>query len=128
MKKLLTERFQELAGIRPLYTLNEAVDLGNIMQGDKFKEGIFLSPNKSYGSMEEIEEQKLKPTKIVHTEATEKYTEAYHLHSIRPFDNSTQVYSIEGRQAPFDNNREGEVVDLITYEEAIKKNERNFPR
>ena len=109
-------------------TLNESVDLKNIMQGDKFKEGVFLNPSKSYGSMEEIEQQKLKPTKIVHTEATEKYTEAYHLHSIRPFDNSTQVYSIEGRQAPFDNNREGEVVDLITYEEAIKKNERNFPR
>ena len=120
-KKLLTERFQQLAGLKPLYTLNEAVDLGDIMQGDKFKEGIFLSPSKFYKDKAEVEEFKLEPLKIEHEEETEKYAEAYRLQLTQLSDGKVKSYAVKGRQAPFDNNREGEVADLITYEEALAK-------
>jgi len=101
--------------------LKEAVDLGDIMQGDKFKEGVILIPSRSYKDKAELDDNKLVPLKIEHEEATEKYSEAYRLQLTEPSTGKIKSFPIKGRQAPFDNNRDGEVIDLITYKEALAK-------
>ena len=104
MKKLLTERFQELAGIKPLYILKEAIKLADIMDGDKFKGSVGLVPNVNYRDKAAIDDAKMMPSSI---EKEEGYT-----------DKLVLVKRGKSFQYSIDN---GEVADLITYEEALAK-------
>tara|TARA_R110001592_G_C12710284_1_gene707750 strand:- start:46 stop:366 length:321 start_codon:yes stop_codon:yes gene_type:complete len=103
-KKLLTERFQELAGIKPLYSLKEAIKLADIMDGDKFKGSVGLVPNVSYRDKAAIDDARMIPSSIEKEEGNR--------------DKLVLVKKGKSFTYGIDN---GEVADLITYEEAIAK-------
>ena len=104
MKKLLIERFQELAGIKPLYTLNEAIKLADIMDGDKFKGSVGLVPNVNYRDKAAIDDARMMPSSIKKEEGNR--------------DKLVLVKRGKAFEYGIDN---GEVADLITYEVALAK-------
>ena len=64
MKKTrLTERFQQLAGIKPLYenSLNEGVPLEKLMNGDKFNNDVLVVPNISFKDEKELRYNAMRP-------------------------------------------------------------------
>ena len=101
-----TLRFQKLAGlitesdIKKKLSLNEGVKLASIMDGDKFKGSITLVPNKNYSSKEDLDFNKLTPSAVKGDE----------LELVRGGDRKAQLYNIKN----------GVVMDLITYDEALK--------
>ena len=114
-KTLLTERFQELAGIKPLYgnklesinNLNEGIKLSDYMEGDKFKSPLpYFVPNAHYSNKEEVDAAKIMPAK----EPIRK-EEGNRDQLVLVGGGKTKTYGID----------DGEVADLITYEDALKK-------
>jgi hypothetical protein len=84
--------------------LNEAVKLSDIMQGDKFKGGVSLVQNISYKNKEYLDAAKMTPSSIKKEEG-----------------NRDQLVLVKKGKAIEYGIDDGEVADLITYEEALKK-------
>ena len=65
-KTLLTERFQQLAGIKPLYekNLNEGISLEKLMNGDKVNNDIVVVPNISFKDEKEARYNAMRPVDI----------------------------------------------------------------
>ena len=104
--KRMFKQMRETEGLVGEKTLNESVDLRNISQDGKFKEGVFLVPSMSYNDEERIKDARLKPMKIEKEEGNRDQ-----LHLVDSKGNE-KVYGID----------DGIVADLITYEEALEKN------
>ena len=114
-KTLLTERFQELAGIKPLYgnklesvnNLNEGIKLSDYMEGDKFKFPLpYFVPSAQYSNKASLDDYKMQPAKD-----PIKKEEGRDDQLVLVGGGKTRTYSIV----------DGEVADLITYEDALKK-------
>ena len=98
--------------------LSEAVQLKDIMQGDKIKKGVMLNPNIAYKDLTAVDEQKFEAIEIETTPGTEKYPNAsYRLTGKRVFDGKEVSYSIDST----DGKMGDAVEDVITNEEAMEK-------
>ena len=98
--------------------LSEAVQLKDIMQGDKIKKGVMLNPNIAYKDKTAVDEQKFEAIEIETTPGTEKYPNAsYRLTGKRVFDGKEVSYSIDST----DGKMGDAVEDVITNEEAMEK-------
>ena len=98
--------------------LSEAVQLKDIMQGDKIKKGVMLNPSIAYKDLTAVDEQKFEAIEIETTPGTEKYPNAsYRLTGKRVFDGKEVSYSIDST----DGKMGDAVEDVITNEEAMEK-------
>ena len=84
--------------------LNEAIKLADIMDGEKFKSGVGLVPNVNYRDKSAIDDARMMPSSIEKEEGNR--------------DQLVLVKKGKSFTYGIDN---GEVADLITYEEAIAK-------
>tara|TARA_R110002050_G_scaffold52046_1_gene119175 strand:- start:77 stop:430 length:354 start_codon:yes stop_codon:yes gene_type:complete len=98
--------------------LSEAIQLKDIMQGDKIKKGVMLNPSIAYKDLTAVDEQKFEAIEIETTPGTEKYPNAsYSLIGKRVFDGKEVSYTIDST----DGKMGDEIADLITNEEAIER-------
>ena len=108
-KSLLTERFQQLAGIKPLYEnerLNEGVPLEKLMKGDKFNNDVLVVPNISFKDEKELRRYAMRPV---------DFDDAFGPRSQVEFTNvggepGTPVFGVE----------DGVVQDVILFDDALK--------
>jgi hypothetical protein len=108
-KSLLTERFQQLAGIKPLYEnerLNEGVPLEKLMKGDKFNNDVLVVPNISFKDEKELRRKAMRPV---------DFNNAFGPRSQVEFTNvggepGTPVFGVE----------DGVVQNVILFDDALK--------
>ena len=108
-KSLLTERFQQLAGIKPLYEnerLNEGVPLDKLMKGDKFNNDVLVVPNISFKDEKELRRYAMRPV---------DFDDAFGPRSQVEFTNvggepGTPVFGVE----------DGVVQNVILFDDALK--------
>ena len=98
--------------------LSEAVQLKDIMQGDKIKKGVMLNPNIAYKDLTAVDELKFEAIKIETIPGDEKYPQpTYRLIGKKVFDGKAVAYKIDSK----DGKMGDKIEDLITTEEAIKR-------
>ena len=108
-KTLLTERFQQLAGIKPLYEnerLNEGVPLEKLMKGDKFNNDVLVVPNISFKDEKDVRRYAMRPVGFDDTFGPRSQVEFTNVGG----EPGGKVYGIEG----------GMVQDVILFNDALK--------